>query len=70
MYIQVKNESRQALDHALQKFSKMVKESGMMEDLKKHEHFTKKSVKLKQKRNKAYAKRITALKKEHKRNRI
>jgi ribosomal protein S21 len=58
MEVKVNGETKQALEIALTKFNKMVKESGMMDTLRKKEHFVKKSIRLRDKRSNAAAQRI------------
>ena len=58
MEVKVNGETKQALESALTKFNKMVKESGMMDTLRKKEHFVKKSIRLRDKRSNAAAQRI------------
>ena len=58
MEVKVNGDSKQALQIALTKFNKMVKESGMMDTLRKKEHFVKKSIRLRDKRSNAAAQRI------------
>jgi ribosomal protein S21 len=63
MYVEVTGNTQQALQNALRKFTKQVKDSGIMEDLKKKEHYLKKSIRLKHKRNDALKQRIRDQKK-------
>lgn len=63
MEVTVIGDGKHALENALYKFSKLMKESGMFEELRKREQFTKKSVRLRQKRNKAQARRVADAKK-------
>lgn len=58
MYIELKHDSQKELTYALRKFNKMIRDSGMMEDLKKKEHYIKKSIRLKLKRADAKRRRI------------
>lgn len=67
MYVQVKGDSQKELDLALRKFTKMIKDSGLMDTLKKKEHYVKKSVRLRIKQNDAKRQRIRDQKKLEKR---
>ena len=67
MYVELKHDSPKELQYALQKFTRQVRDSGIMEDLKKKEHYVKKSIRLKHKRNDAKRRRIRDEKRMQKR---
>lgn len=58
MKIELKHQSQKEITYALRKLSKMVKDDGLMETLKRKEHYVKKSIRLKLKRNDAKRQRI------------
>jgi ribosomal protein S21 len=63
------NPTNKDLDIAIKKLNKMVKDSNILEELKKREVYYKPSLKAKMKRNEARKRRIRDQKKLEKRNR-
>lgn len=57
MYVELKHNSPNELENALRKFNKKIKDAELFETLKKKEHYIKKSVRLKLKRNEALKRR-------------
>ena len=57
MYVEVKGEKVSDLERALGIFSKQVKKAELMEDLRKKEHYLKKSKRLAKKRQDALRRR-------------
>lgn len=57
MYVELRHDSQKELDYALKKFNKQLKDAELFETLKKKEHYNKKSVRLKLKRNEALKRR-------------
>lgn len=57
MYVKVNDEGKDDLDKAIRQFSKMVKKSEIMQELKRREHFLKPSKKKLFKRQEALRRR-------------
>ena len=54
MYVEVKGNDAAAFNRALATFKSKVKKAGIFEELRKHEHYSKPSVKRKLKRAEAF----------------
>lgn len=57
MYVEVKGNDAAAFHRALATFKSKVKKAGIFEELRKHEHYSKPSVKRKLKRDEAFKRR-------------
>jgi ribosomal protein S21 len=68
MYVEVKGDKQVDLDRALQQFTKQVKRSELMEDLKKKEFHMKRSKRLAKKRQDAFRRRKREESKAQKKN--
>ena len=70
MYVEVKGEKLSDLERALGIFSKQVKKAELMEDLRKKEHYLKKSKRLAKKRQDALRRRKRDESKAQKKNNL
>lgn len=57
MYVEVKGNDNAAFDKALAEFKRRMKRSEIMEDLRRHDHYVKPSVRRKLKRAEAHKRR-------------
>jgi small subunit ribosomal protein S21 len=57
MYVEVRGNDNVAFDKALAEFKRRMKRSGIMEDLRRHDHYVKPSVRRRLKRAEAHKRR-------------
>lgn len=68
MYVEVKGDKLVDVERAIQQFTKLVKRSELMDELKKRECYLKKSKKLQKKRSDAHRRRKREESKSNKRS--